>query len=358
MGLDLFSPAVAGWFAQAFDRPTPAQRKGWPAIAAGEHTLILAPTGSGKTLAAFLWAIDRLASEPVPPAAERCRVLYVSPLRALAVDVEKNLRVPLAGIRSLDPELHEPTVAIRTGDTPAPERRRIARRPPDVLITTPESLYLMLTSSTREILRSVRWIIVDEIHALAGTKRGAHLALSLERLEAIAKESPQRIGLSATQRPLEEIARFLGGQTAEGPRQVTIVDAGHRKAMDIEVVIPVENMAAIGELTTQLQTARLPVDEPADRTSIWPSIHPQLLELIRTHRSTLVFVNARRMAERLATGCRNWSPGARPYAGRSRTPAWNGTFKYKLEQLGGSMAGCSRGRRAPRPEGVRFGAAS
>ncbi len=301
MALTLFSPAVRSWFEAVFDGPTPAQRKGWPAIAAGEHTLLLAPTGSGKTLAAFLWAIDRLASEPVPPAAERCRVLYVSPLRALAVDVEKNLRVPLAGIRELDPGLHEPSVAIRTGDTPAPERRRIARRPPDVLITTPESLYLMLTSAAREILRSVRWVIVDEIHALAGTKRGAHLALSLERLEAIAHASPQRIGLSATQRPLEEIARFLGGQTADGPRSVTIVDAGHRKPMEIEVVIPVEDMAAIGEVKTQLQTARLPVDEPAYRTSIWPSIHPRLLELILSHRSTLVFVNARRMAERLAT---------------------------------------------------------
>jgi len=199
VALDVFSPAVREWFASSFAAPTPAQDRGWPAIAEGDHALILAPTGSGKTLAAFLWALDRLATDPLPPAAERCRVLYISPLRALAVDVEKNLRAPLAGIRlaaeRLGLELHEPTVAMRTGDTPARERRAIAKRPPDILITTPESLFLMLTSQARGILRSVRWVIVDEIHAMAGTKRGAHLALSLERLEAVAAEPPQRIGL-------------------------------------------------------------------------------------------------------------------------------------------------------------------
>ena len=304
MTLDVFSPAVREWFASSFAAPTPAQERGWPAILQGDHALILAPTGSGKTLAAFLWALDRLATEPVPAAAERCRVLYISPLRALAVDVEKNLRAPLAGIRlaaeRMGLELHEPSVAMRTGDTPARDRRAIAKRPPDILITTPESLFLMLTSQAREILRSVRWVIVDEIHAIAATKRGAHLALSLERLEAIATMPPQRIGLSATQRPLEETARFLGGFTAEGPRPVTIVDAGHRKPMEVEVVVPVEDMAEIGQPTDRIRSG--PAAAGPERASIWPSIHPELLELVRAHRSTLIFVNARRLAERLASG--------------------------------------------------------
>jgi ATP-dependent Lhr-like helicase len=228
--MDGFSPAVRAWFEGTFEAPTAAQEQGWPAIAGGRHSLILAPTGSGKTLAAFLWALDRVMTDPPPPTDRRCRVLYISPLRALAVDIEKNLRTPLVGIglaaERLGEHVHEPRVAMRTSDTTAGERRRIQTRPPDVLITTPESLYLMLTSQARELLRSVRWVIVDEIHAMAGSKRGAHLALSLERLEEIAHQSPQRIGLSATQRPLEEIARFLGGQTSSGPRPVTIVDAG------------------------------------------------------------------------------------------------------------------------------------
>jgi ATP-dependent Lhr-like helicase len=303
--LDVFSPAVRAWFEGTFDEPTPAQRLGWPAIAGGEHTLILAPTGSGKTLAAFLWAIDRLSSEPPPPLADRTRVLYVSPLRALAVDVEKNLRAPLGGIglaaeRLGGPLAHTPAVGVRTGDTPAGERRRMLKAPPDVLITTPESLYLMLTSSGRDTLRSVRWVIVDEIHSLAATKRGAHLALSLERLDELAADPPQRIGLSATQRPLEEIARFLGGRTADGPRPVTIVDAGHRKPMEIEIVVPVEDMA---ELARPIE-GPLPetgVGPGPEHASIWPSIHPRLLELIRAHRSTIVFTNARRLAERLAS---------------------------------------------------------
>ncbi|HEY3022988.1 MAG TPA: DEAD/DEAH box helicase [Actinomycetota bacterium] len=302
MTVDLFSPAVRTWFDATFESPTPAQVQGWPAIASGGHTLILAPTGSGKTLAAFLWALDRVGGEPTPPPAERCRVLYVSPLRALAVDVEKNLRAPLAGIRlaaeRLGIELHEPTVAMRTGDTSANERRSISKRPPDILITTPESLYLMLTSQAREVLRSVRWVILDEVHSVAATKRGAHLALSLERLEAVTRVSPQRIGLSATQRPLEEIARFMGGRTDDGPRPVTIVDAGHRKPMDVEVVVPVEDMAELGRVPEREMPGPTPVDQ--DRLSIWPSVHPRLLELIRDHRSTLIFVNARRLAERLA----------------------------------------------------------
>ncbi|MGH2597079.1 MAG: DEAD/DEAH box helicase [Actinomycetota bacterium] len=308
--LDVFSPAVRAWFEATFDEPTPAQRDGWSAIARGDHTLILAPTGSGKTLAAFLWAIDRLAVQPTPPALERTRVLYISPLRALAVDIEKNLRAPLAGIEHAADRTgvrleHEPSVGIRTGDTPANERRQMLKRPPDILITTPESLYLMLTSSTRETLRAVRWVIVDEIHAMAATKRGAHLALSLERLEQLTDAPPQRIGLSATQRPLEDIARFLGGQTTDGPRPVTIVDAGHRKPMEIEVVVPVEDMAELSGVVERAGPAPKVLGPSTDgrslsAASIWPAIHPKLLELIRSHRSTIVFVNARRMAERLA----------------------------------------------------------
>jgi ATP-dependent helicase Lhr and Lhr-like helicase len=299
-----FSPAVRAWFEASFEAPTDAQRKGWAAVARGEHTLLLAPTGSGKTLAAFLWAIDRLSHEPPPGKQQRTRVLYISPLRALAVDVEKNLRAPLAGVQHaaerLGTELpHVPTVGVRTGDTPARDRRQLLRHPPDILITTPESLYLMLTSSGRETLRGVTTVIVDEIHAMAATKRGAHLMLSLERLEELTEAPPQRIGLSATQRPLDEIARFLGGFVAPGePRSVTIADAGKRKPLDLEVIVPIEDMAEIGHF----------VDEPVSgdaaagptRLSIWPSVHPVLLDLITKHRSTIVFVNNRRLAERLA----------------------------------------------------------
>src|SRR5687768_9215538 len=210
----LFHPAVAAWFTRAFGHPTKPQTEGWPAIARGESTLILAPTGSGKTLAAFLWAIERVMFEPAPPAAERCRVLYVSPLKALAVDVERNLRAPLAGIANESMNRGDafvmPVVGVRTGDTPQAERARMARQPADILITTPESLFLLLTSNARETLRSIHTVIIDEIHALVPTKRGAHLALSLERLEELT-EGVQRIGLSATQRPLDEVARFLGG---------------------------------------------------------------------------------------------------------------------------------------------------
>src|SRR5579885_3248260 len=228
MALEAFSPAVREWFAASFPAPTPAQAEGWPAIASGQHTLILAPTGSGKTLAAFLYGLDRLATGAAPPAGAGTRLLYVSPLRALAFDVERNLRAPLQGIElvaeRLGTPIRAPTVGMRTGDTPARDRAALARHPPDVLITTPESLYLMLTSQARSALVDVGWVIVDEIHALAGTKRGAHLAVSLERLEQITRVSPQRIGLSATQRPLAEIARFLGGRGDQGPRPVTIVD--------------------------------------------------------------------------------------------------------------------------------------
>jgi ATP-dependent helicase Lhr and Lhr-like helicase len=207
--LEQFSPPVRDWFASAFASPTPAQEQAWPAIASGEHVLISAPTGSGKTLAAFLWGLDRLASDPLPEGDRRTRLVYVSPLKALSYDVERNLRAPLRGIdadRGLSID-----VGIRTGDTPQRERAAMRRHPPDVLITTPESLYLMLTSQAREILTGAEWVIVDEIHAVAATKRGAHLALTLERLEANAERPLQRIGLSATQRPLDEIGRFLVG---------------------------------------------------------------------------------------------------------------------------------------------------
>jgi ATP-dependent Lhr-like helicase len=261
-----FSPAVRGWFERTFDAPTPAQDRGWPAIASGGHVLIQAPTGSGKTLAAFLWALDR--ARP----GEGTQVLYVSPLKALNYDVERNLRGPLAGIGS------ELSVAVRTGDTPPKERAAMLKSPPDILITTPESLFLMLTSRARETLRSVRVAIVDEVHAVAGTKRGAHLALSLERLERLTGEPVQRVGLSATQRPLEEIGRFVSGG-----RPIELVDAGSRKELDLRVVVPLEDMR-----------------EPGEGGSIWPSIYPALLEFVQGHRSTIVFVNNRRLAERLA----------------------------------------------------------
>jgi ATP-dependent helicase Lhr and Lhr-like helicase len=309
---------------------------GWPAISRGDSTLILAPTGSGKTLTAFLWCLDRLMFTPPPSKAGRCRVLYVSPLKALAVDVERNLRAPLAGIAQVADNLHEtyiaPAIAIRTGDTPQSERARFQREPADILITTPESLYLLLTSNAREALRSVHTIIVDEIHALVPTKRGAHMALSLERLEANCERPPQRIGLSATQRPLDEVARFLGGavttarpsgraERGEGRnpqsaipqasmerefstqrtvryRPVTIVDAGQRKSLKLTIDVPVEDMA---KLTKADAIPSGPAAAIGDsRPSIWSAIHPRLLEIIRAHRSTLIFVNSRRLAERLA----------------------------------------------------------
>ncbi len=278
--LAAFTPAVADWFRRSFAAPTAAQRKGWPPIAAGRHTLVLAPTGSGKTLAAFLGAIDGLVRDPEP---RGTRVVYVSPLKALNHDIEKNLRAPLAGI-----DLPRPvTVAVRSGDTPQNERTAMRRHPPDILITTPESLYLILTSAARDMLASVETVIVDEIHAVAATKRGTHLALSLERLEHLAGRPVQRVGLSATQRPLEEIARFLGGRD----RAVEIVDAGAAKPLDLEVIVPVEDMRELG--------GEAEIDgEP--RQSIWPALYPRLLELVQEHRSTLVFVNSRRSAERVA----------------------------------------------------------
>jgi ATP-dependent Lhr-like helicase len=345
--LELFHPVTAAWFRAILGEPTAPQREGWPAIVRGESTLILAPTGTGKTLAAFLWCLDRLMLGTTSGEAERgCKVVYLSPLKALAADVERNLRAPLAGIATMAQEagvaVRIPAISMRTGDTPQKERARFRRHPGDILITTPESLYLLLTSDAAEGLRAVETVIVDEIHALVPTKRGAHLTLSLERLEALVQASGgrrlQRIGLSATQRPLEEVARFLGGaaggqlsvvssqlsvgnrgatadilpavgdlpaseQTigevmpgaeAAGYRPVTIVNAGARKPLELRVEVPVEDMARLGEgMEAQ--------DEPGrKRTSIWQSIHPRLLEIVRGRTSTLIFVNARRVAERLA----------------------------------------------------------
>jgi ATP-dependent Lhr-like helicase len=298
--LDHFSPATAAWFDAVFDEPTPAQTGGWESIVGGAHTLIHAPTGSGKTLAAFLWALDKLQSEPPPEKQRRCRVLYVSPLKALAYDVDRNLRAPLTGLHAEAARLGVTTtplsVGMRTGDTPQSERQAMLRTPPDLLITTPESLYLMLTSRAREILTSVETVIVDEIHALAGTKRGSHMALTLERLDAICESPPQRIGLSATQRPLETIAEFLGGGTPDGdtwtPRPVTVVDTPRTKELDIEIIVPVADM-------TRPEDGAPETDERPTR-SIWPAMYPRLLDLVKSHRSTILFVNSRGLAERLA----------------------------------------------------------
>ena len=319
--LDFAHPAVRTWFEGAFAAPTTAQAKGWPAIASGRSTLLLAPTGSGKTLTAFLCAIDKLMFGEAPSKRERLRVLYISPLKALGVDVERNLRGPLVGIQAVatrDGHAHrEVVVGVRSGDTPSAERARMVRHPPDILITTPESLYLLLTSNAREILPSIDVVIIDEIHAMVASKRGAHLFVSLERLEALrGPDRPplQRIGLSATQRPLDEVARLLAGGSVDGPddpwqpRPVEIVDAGRKRDLDLRVEVPVEdmaNLAGTGGATEDddldLASGPASMGGPAPNSSIWSAIHPRLVELIRAHRSTMIFVNSRRTAERLAT---------------------------------------------------------
>ncbi len=332
--LDGFSEATRAWFTAAFAEPTQAQAQAWTSIGNGENALVIAPTGSGKTLAAFLWAIDKLATEPVPAdPRQRCRVLYISPLKALAVDIERNLRSPLTGVGHAARRLGLPEpdirVGVRTGDTAAGERRKLSGQPPDILITTPESLFLLLTSAAREVLRSIETVIVDEVHALAGGKRGAHLALSLERLDKLClprgdeprtpgRRPAQRIGLSATVRPPEEVASFLGGA-----RPVTIVQPPSQKRIELQIVVPVEDMA-------DLETADgfavpgtdpgpapgrpgpdpfldgpaageggPPPGDPARRRSIWPHVEERVLDEIQSHRSTIVFANSRRLAERL-----------------------------------------------------------
>ena len=292
--LDSFSPATRGWFTGAFDAPTAAQEGAWRAIGEGSDVLVVAPTGSGKTLAAFLASLDRLAAVPPPAEAKkRCRVLYVSPLKALAVDVERNLRSPLTGIRqeSVRLGLPEPEVrvGIRSGDTPQAERRSMATKPPDILITTPESLFLMLTSSAREALAGVETVILDEVHAVAGTKRGAHLALSLERLDELLARPARRIGLSATVRPVDEVARFLSPQ-----RKVEIVQPRSAKEFDLSVVVPVEDLGELGGSPATDDAAG-----QAEKPSIWPHVEERIVDLVQAHRSTIVFANSRRLAERL-----------------------------------------------------------
>ncbi|MGN0100528.1 MAG: ATP-dependent helicase [Dietzia sp.] len=299
--LDRFHPATASWFRGAFDAPTAAQEGAWTALAGGAHTLVVAPTGSGKTLSAFLAALDRLLLGPAPadagPADELgpgTRVLYISPLKALAVDVERNLRAPLAGIARAAAENGVPTrdvtVGIRTGDTPPDERRRQRVRPPHVLVTTPESLFLLLTSAARETLTAVDTVIIDEIHAVAGSKRGAHLALSLERLDELLDAPAQRVGLSATVRPHAEVARFLAGE-----RPVTIVAPRSDKSFELSVRVPVEDMADLSSSTPEVTA---PPGTPG-QGSIWPHVERQVVDLVTAHRSTIVFVNSRRLAERL-----------------------------------------------------------
>jgi ATP-dependent Lhr-like helicase len=333
--LALFHPLTRDWFRSALGAPTTPQRLGWPAIARGDSTLILAPTGTGKTLTAFLWCLDRLTfhsaiNDQRSAAGKTCRVIYISPLKALAVDVERNLRVPLNGIaelaRQAGTSFRPPDIAIRTGDTPQSERARFRRHPADILITTPESLYLLLTSESAFALRTVDTVIVDEIHALVSTKRGAHLALSLERLEAIATQPIQRIGLSATQRPLEEVARFLGGAV----RSVTIVNASEPKRLALKVEVPVEDLKAPEPDPSALS------DSPQKRASIWTTIPPRLLAIIRHRQSTLIFVNNRRTAERLASlindlAAENERPLARAHHG-SLAAAQRSEIETQLKQ--------------------------
>ena len=279
--------ATREWFSQAFAAPTAVQGQAWEAIATGADTLVVSPTGSGKTLAAFLWALDGLVAEP----GLGCRVLYISPLRALAADVERNLRAPLAGIEAVARDMGQQTgtvrTAIRTADTPAAERQRMARTPPDILITTPESLFLLLTSRAGAFLSDVRTVIIDEIHSVAGTKRGSHLSLSLQRLDLLTATPAQRIGLSATVTPVDTVAHYL-----HAGHDVRIVDPGLRKAVDLSVNVPLPDMTAFDE----------PVEDGRPRrASIWPAVETSILSLIEEHTSTIVFTNSRRVCERLSS---------------------------------------------------------
>jgi ATP-dependent Lhr-like helicase len=362
-----FSAPVRRWFEASFEGPTPAQAGGWEAISSGEHALICAPTGSGKTLASFLWGIDKLARSD--SLGTGVKLVYISPLKALSYDIERNLRAPLRGIGA------DISVGLRTGDTSQKERRAMAKEPPDILITTPESLYLMLSSSVREILTGVEAVIVDEIHAVAQTKRGSHLALTLERLDHLVEfgvgsggesageqrggpgDSPpdpssdgevgrqgiQRIGLSATQRPLERIGQFLVGPK----RECRIVDAGQKKALDLEIVVPVEDMADPGAPAYPSEDGPPPTEiEPSAHVrSIWPAIYPKLLELVQEHTSTMIFVNNRRAAERLAKRLNELANGE----GEQELPA--------TEQAGHAAAGGGSGGGGPPPPPPRGGGA-
>ncbi|HEY8650076.1 MAG TPA: DEAD/DEAH box helicase, partial [Chthoniobacterales bacterium] len=285
-----FHPAVARWFDQTFGSPTEPQTRGWPEIQSGGHVLISAPTGSGKTLAAFLASLDVLFREGVKAQLpDETQVVYVSPLKALSNDIRKNLQEPLAGIRALllETEKREINVRaeVRTGDTTAAQRQALIKKPPHILVTTPESLYLLLTSeSGRRMLSTVRTLIMDEIHAVVDDRRGAHLALSIERLAALTKYPLQRIGLSATQKPIEEVARFLVGTRAvnqTGNPDCEIINIGHRRELDLAIEIPKSPLEAVMS------------------NEIWEEVYHRLAELIQAHRTTLVFTNTRRMAERV-----------------------------------------------------------
>ncbi|MBM7075853.1 Lhr family helicase [Micromonospora humida] len=350
-----FGPATREWFTAAFAAPTAAQNGAWRSIAAGRNALVVAPTGSGKTLAAFLWSLDRLADAPPPDdARHRCRVLYVSPLKALAVDVERNLRAPLAGIRQAATRLGvtppDITVGMRTGDTPADERRTFARTPPDILITTPESLFLLLTSAARESLRGVETVILDEVHAVAGTKRGAHLALSLERLDGLLARPAQRIGLSATVRPIDACARFLGGA-----HPVDVVQPATPKTIEVSVQVPVEDMTRLDE-TEQPPDDALGGPGPR-RASIWPAVEERVFALIRAHRSTIVFTNSRRSAERLCARLNELATeereaaAAAPPAGAGDGPGGAGDGPGEADGPGGAQrwGGPVGPLRTPRP---------
>ncbi|WEO78657.1 DEAD/DEAH box helicase [Cryobacterium sp. SO2] len=309
--LQRLSPATREWFSGAFDAPTEAQLGAWDAISRGSHTLVVAPTGSGKTLAAFLWALDRLYSASTTPATATAaptdaaatpapaptgtRVLYISPLKALGVDVERNLRAPLVGIGQAAERLGlapvRVTVGVRSGDTPAADRRTLVKTPPEILITTPESLFLMLTSAARESLRGVDTVIIDEIHAVAASKRGAHLAVSLERLDALLAKPAQRIGLSATVRPASEVARFLGGLAP-----VEIVAPKNEKRFDLRVVVPVDDMSQLGAVAAPEGATSAAAPQTG---SIWPHVEEAIVDAVLAHSSSIVFANSRRLAERL-----------------------------------------------------------